>query len=208
MSFVIKSNDGMKLLINDVEILSHDLIDSAREKAATIYLKSGINSFKVQYFNYRDAAELQIKWGRKGESMKDFSSEFVWHLENIPAKLLEYLATRKDSDADQLSDMDEMRYGTSYLNSDSDGDGLSDYAEIKVHFTNPNNADTNGNGPVLQTVSGVPEEENTFFEETRFEAKPSLWQRIKNSKFVRTIRFVMSIRVVLDYPALPEGRDN
>ena len=52
------------------------------------------------------------------------------------------------------------------------------------------------------------EEMEAYFEETRFEAKPSLWQRIKNSKFVRTIRFVMSIRVVLDYPALPEGRDN
>ncbi len=52
------------------------------------------------------------------------------------------------------------------------------------------------------------EEMEAYFEETRFETKPSLWQRIKNSKFVRTIKFVMSIRVVLDYPALPEGRDN
>lgn len=45
-----------------------------------------------------------------------------------------------------------------------------------------------------------------YFEETRFEAKPSLWQKIKNSKFVRTIRYIMQIRIVLDYPALPEGR--
>ncbi len=51
-------------------------------------------------------------------------------------------------------------------------------------------------------------EMDTFFEETRFEAKPSLWQRFKNSKFVRTIRFIMQIRVVLDYPALPEGRED
>ena len=57
-----------------------------------------------------------------------------------------------------------------------------------------------------QTV--VPDELDNFFEETRFEAKPSLWQRFKNSKFVRTIRYVMQIKVVLDYPALPEGRDN
>ena len=52
------------------------------------------------------------------------------------------------------------------------------------------------------------EEMEAYFEETRFETKPSLWQRIKNSKFVRTIKFVMSIRVVLDYPALPEGKEN
>lgn len=47
---------------------------------------------------------------------------------------------------------------------------------------------------------------DSFFEETRFETKPSLWQRIKNSRFVRTLKYIMQIRVVLDYPALPEGR--
>ena len=48
--------------------------------------------------------------------------------------------------------------------------------------------------------------EDTYIEETRFEVKPSLWQRIKNSKFIRTISYVMKIRVRLDMPALPEGR--
>ena len=43
-------------------------------------------------------------------------------------------------------------------------------------------------------------------QETTFEAKPTLWQRIKNSKVVRAIKYVMKIRVVLQYPALPEGR--
>lgn len=63
-----------------------------------------------------------------------------------------------------------------------------------------------------ETVQGMEENvseiDDAFFEETRFEAKPSLWQKIKNSKFVRTIRYIMQIRVVLDYPALPEGRDD
>ncbi len=61
-------------------------------------------------------------------------------------------------------------------------------------------------GTEVAETTGETEME-TYFEETRFETKPSLWQRIKNSKFVRTIRYVMQIRVVLDYPALPEGRD-
>lgn len=39
-----------------------------------------------------------------------------------------------------------------------------------------------------------------------FEAKPSLWQRIKNSKLIRTIRYITKIRIVIDYSALPEGR--
>ena len=49
-------------------------------------------------------------------------------------------------------------------------------------------------------------EQQQYAQETTFEAKPSLWQRIKNSKVVRAIKYVMKIRVVLQYPALPEGR--
>lgn len=49
--------------------------------------------------------------------------------------------------------------------------------------------------------------EQQYIQETTFERKPSLWQRIKNSKIVRAIKYVMKIRVVLDYPALPEGRE-
>ena len=54
----------------------------------------------------------------------------------------------------------------------------------------------------VQAVEEVAEE---YVPET-FEVKPSLWQRFKNSKFVRAIKYVMSIRVVLDLPALPEGK--
>ncbi len=53
----------------------------------------------------------------------------------------------------------------------------------------------------------VPQqEEQNYQEQTTFEVKPSLWQRIKNSKLVRGIRYVLKIKVVLDCPALPEGR--
>ncbi len=46
-----------------------------------------------------------------------------------------------------------------------------------------------------------------YIEQTTFEAKPSLWERIKNSKVVRAIRYITKIRIVLQYPdALPEGR--
>ena len=49
-------------------------------------------------------------------------------------------------------------------------------------------------------------EEQQYFEQTRVEVKPSLWQRIKNSKVVKAIRYAFKINVVLEYPALPEGR--
>ena len=49
-------------------------------------------------------------------------------------------------------------------------------------------------------------EQQQYEQEVTFEAKPSLWQRIKNSKIVRAIRYISKIRIVIQYPALPEGK--
>ena len=57
-------------------------------------------------------------------------------------------------------------------------------------------------------VNLVQEEENKeYLEQTRVDVKPSLWQRIKNSKVVKAIKYIMKIKVVIEVPnALPEGR--
>ena len=62
---------------------------------------------------------------------------------------------------------------------------------------------------IVQEEQNVEEksEIKEYLEETRVEVKPSLWQRIKNSKVVRAISYVMKIKVTLEKPAaLPEGR--
>ena len=65
----------------------------------------------------------------------------------------------------------------------------------------------------IQTVKKVENDkeeqqaQEQYVQETTFEKKPSLWQRIKNSKVVRAIRYISKIRIVVQYPeALPEGR--
>ena len=70
---------------------------------------------------------------------------------------------------------------------------LQDIITENVSNNNTSNDDSN-------------EDLDNFILDTRFETKPSLWQRIKNSKFIRTVKYIMQIKVVLDYPALPEGR--
>ncbi len=51
------------------------------------------------------------------------------------------------------------------------------------------------------------EEQQQYEQESTFEVRPSLWQRFKNSKFVRAIKAITRIRIVIDAPdALPEGR--
>ena len=62
---------------------------------------------------------------------------------------------------------------------------------------------------IEETVTETPinEVEQQYAQEMTFEAKPSLWERIKNSKIVRAVKAITKIRVVLDYSdALPEGR--
>lgn len=62
---------------------------------------------------------------------------------------------------------------------------------------------------IKETVTETPinEGEQQYAQEMTFEAKPSLWERIKNSKIVRAVKAITKIRVVLDYSdALPEGR--
>ena len=72
--------------------------------------------------------------------------------------------------------------------------------------------------PIYKTEQEQEEEEikvqneeekqiSEFVEETRFEVKPSLWERIKQSKFVQAIKRIAKIRIVMDVPALPEGRE-
>lgn len=48
-------------------------------------------------------------------------------------------------------------------------------------------------------------EQDQYIEETRVEVKPSLWQRIKQSKVARALSYVFKLRITVEN-ALPEGR--
>jgi hypothetical protein len=55
---------------------------------------------------------------------------------------------RQDTDADGLSDAEEVALGTDPKQKDSDADGLTDYEEAKVYRTDPLKPDTDGDGHV------------------------------------------------------------
>ena len=53
----------------------------------------------------------------------------------------------------------------------------------------------------------VAPEVDEYMAETRIEVKPSLWERIKQSKIVRALTYVFNVRIKIDMSnALPEGR--
>lgn len=55
------------------------------------------------------------------------------------------------------------------------------------------------------TMGAVPEQQ-AYLDETRVEVKPSLWERIKNSKVVRALTYAFKVKIVIQHPALTEGR--
>ena len=60
----------------------------------------------------------------------------------------------------------------------------------------------------IENIQTIEQQKAEYEEQTTFEAKPSLWQKFKNSKFVRAATYVFRIRVRIELPnnALPEGR--
>lgn len=62
----------------------------------------------------------------------------------------------------------------------------------------------------VQTIEKAEEDtvtdDNQYYEDTRISVKPSFWERIKNMKLIRRIRYLMKIKIVLELPALPEGK--
>lgn len=77
--------------------------------------------------------------------------------ENIKLKAGDtlYLVYMEDKDGDGVFSRQERLLGTSDLLADSDGDGWSDFYEINVSHTDPNNADTDGDG-VIDSKDSAP----------------------------------------------------
>ena len=69
-------------------------------------------------------------------------------------------------------------------------------------------AGTTNVGETIENQGTFEAEHQQYTAETTFEAKPSLWQRFKNSKIVRAATYVFRIKVRIELPsnALPEGR--
>ena len=52
----------------------------------------------------------------------------------------------------------------------------------------------------------VEQEQATYLEEIQVEVKPTLWQKIKNSKFAKAIGYIFRLNTMNETQALPEGR--
>ena len=74
---------------------------------------------------------------------------------------------------------------------------------------NVNIAEEKGIEEIIENViiQEDAKEHEEYVKETTFEAKPSLWQKIKTSKIFRAATYVFRIKIKIELPsnALPEG---
>ena len=59
---------------------------------------------------------------------------------------------------------------------------------------------------IAEEENNAVAEQDTYLEDTRVNAKPNLWQRIKQSKVARALTYVFKARITNGENALPEGR--
>ena len=165
------------------------IIGKSKDKTTDEYT-GAIKLIDAKINNLESNLHIEIDMERiedKSKALSYIGIEIAEALKYIPAPAEEVLSGNSVEEASIVSNLEDNEE-ESFVESAIQGNGERKFGE---NFGGGN----------------FDEEMDNYFEETRFETKPSLWQRFKNSKFVRTIRYIMKIRVVLDYPALPEGRD-
>ena len=87
--------------------------------------------------------------------LNDYSFETI----QLKASDTLYLVYMEDKDGDGVFSRQERQLGTSDLMADSDGDGWTDFYEINISHTNPNNPDTDGDG-VIDSIDTNPLDPN------------------------------------------------
>ena len=65
-TFFLTSNDGSKLLIDDVLVVDHDGLHGAEERVGRIQLQPGLHSIEVLYFDGGGSQALSLSWQGPG----------------------------------------------------------------------------------------------------------------------------------------------
>lgn len=169
------------------------VIGTAESEEAENY-KDAIKLIKAKINNLEKNLHIEIEMERiedRSKALSYIGIEVAEALKQIPIPVnyAEYLEEQKAKEAEKEKAVEN---------------NVEVVEEIKE--------DENVNIQAAKTEE-VSENEEEIFEENLdgvegFEVKPSLWHRIKNSKFVRAVTAIFKIRIVIETPdALPEGNN-
>ena len=65
-TFYTASNDGSLLTVNNIKVVDNDGPHGLQERSGSIYLKEGVHSLEVCYFQMGGGQELEVSWQGPG----------------------------------------------------------------------------------------------------------------------------------------------
>ena len=183
----------------DEDIINTLLIIGRSRSKETDHYKDALKLLKARISNLESNLHIEIDMERiedKSKALSYIGLEIADALKEIPAPVEDVVEEQVEPVMEPVQKVKKVK-------------AKKDKKVNVAAIAEPSNVEKVKQQPKVETIQKVEkpqqEKQEQYVAET-FEAKPSLWQRFKNSKFVRTIKYIMSIRVVLEVPALPEGK--
>lgn len=135
----LNSDDGSRLYIDGKLIIDNSGNHSMRKMLARVPLSEGLHSLRLEYYENKDHAGLELSWAPTGGSL------IIVKPNNLCRQI-----SNPDSDSDGLPDWWEEKYGFDFLSPadavlDSDNDGLDNLSEFAAG-SNPHQPDTDSDG--------------------------------------------------------------
>ena len=168
------------------------IIGKTKEKDSTEY-KDALKMVKARVNNLESNLHIEIDMERLDDSSKALSYigiEVADALKLIPAPEEQLEAVAVQNEIDEKNKNIELAVEKEEIKE-----------ETLEELVNETLVETNEEQEKIAA-------EQQYQQETTFEAKPTLWQRFKNSKIVRAATYLFKIKVRIELPsnALPEGR--
>lgn len=188
-----QSENSRKIMKKVKKKYSKDIIDALNivgtaEKNSEEY-KSAVSIIKAKIGNLESNTFVEIDIERiedKSKALSFIGIEISEALKDIPVPESFALEQAK------ALQLDDEEYDDKLVDESVDSQPTSQLLKEVIE----ENIESNENNNVM----------NTFLNESEASSKPSLWQRIKESKLVKAIKFITKIRIRVEIPALPEGR--
>lgn len=73
-TFILASDDGSKLFLNDELVINLDGVHTAREKSGSIKLERGYAKFRLEYFQADKSRKLSLQWAGPGLKKKNINA--------------------------------------------------------------------------------------------------------------------------------------
>ena len=180
----------------DEDIINTLLIIGRSRSKETDHYKDALKLLKARISNLESNLHIEIDMERiedRSKALSYIGLEIADALKEIPAPAEEVVEEQVEPVMEPVQKAKKVKVKK----------------EKKVNvaaIAEPSKVENVKQQPKVETIQKVEKLQQEQYVAETFEAKPNLWQRFKNSKFVRTIKYIMSIRVVLEVPALPEGK--